>query len=123
MEYDIEGLAIHYGEGGEGFLLASIQGNFSYALFDRHGENRYLGSFIINGKNPPDNAEETDGLEICSLPLGMDFPTGILVVQDGFNYDNAELISQNFKYIDLQNVIELWKQLKEHDPVIGSALK
>jgi 3-phytase len=123
IEYDIEGLAIHCGEGGEGFLLASIQGSFSYALFDRNGNNRYLGSFVIDGQDELDNVEETDGLDIFSKPLGPDFPGGLLVVQDGFNYDIGTLKSQNFKYVDLEHVIELWNQLKEPDPVTGSALK
>jgi 3-phytase len=35
IRYDIEGLAIYYLPDGNGYLLASSQGNYSYAVFDR----------------------------------------------------------------------------------------
>jgi len=113
IEYDIEGLAIYDAGDGDGFLLASVQGSFSYAMFNRKGENQYIGSFVIGGDQLVDDAEETDGLEVFSSPMGRDFPAGILVVQDGFNYDNGDLKSQNFKYVDLMEVIKLWKELKD----------
>jgi 3-phytase len=112
MVPDLEGLAIYYGDKQEGFLLASVQGSFSYALFDRTGTNRYLGSFIIPDGMEIDGVEETDGLDIFSTSFGKKYPAGLLVVQDGFNYDHGELKSQNFKYISLETVIELYKQLK-----------
>jgi 3-phytase len=112
IEYDIEGLSIYYGEDADGFLLASIQGSFSYAIFERTHDNNYLGSFTIEGFNALDGAEETDGLDIFSRPIGKDFPHGLLVVQDGFNYDSGKLTSQNFKYIDLQQVLRIWQNFR-----------
>jgi 3-phytase len=104
--YDIEGLALHYGDDGSGFLLASIQGNFSYALFDRKS-NDYFGSFRIDGKSNIDGVEETDGLEIYSHAIGQQFPNGLLIVQDGFNFQDSVMISQNYKFIDLNEVLEI----------------
>jgi len=107
IAYDVEGLSIFYGADGTGYLLASSQGNYSYALFDRRGDNAYLGSFsIVSGTL--DGVEETDGLDICSVNLGGRFVGGLLVVQDGWNYDaTGKKTAQNFKYVDLRSVTDL----------------
>ncbi len=113
IRYDVEGISLYKGEGQSGYLIVSSQGNFSYALFDRLS-NAYLGSFSIKAANGIDGVEETDGLDICSLPLGSQYLRGVLIVQDGFNYDGDTLKSQNFKIIDNQQVLDLIEsQLKE----------
>ncbi|MFV0484341.1 MAG: phytase [Bacteroidales bacterium] len=103
LNYDIEGIAIYDTGCGNGYLLASSQGNYSFAVFERQKDNKYLGSFRIEDGSI-DGVEETDGIDICSLPLGAAFPKGILLVQDGFNYDKKKLTSQNFKYISWEEV-------------------
>ncbi|MEL6252335.1 MAG: phytase [Bacteroidota bacterium] len=103
ISYDIEGLAI-YQKGDRGYLLASSQGNFSYAVFDRLGENAYIGSFIIEENEVLDGVEETDGIEVSHFPLGEEFPEGIFVAQDGFNYEGDSLKPQNFKIVDWREI-------------------
>ncbi|MFW6371928.1 MAG: phytase, partial [Bacteroidota bacterium] len=103
ITYDIEGLAIYDSGSREGYLVASSQGNNSFALFERQGNNSYLGSFkIIDGKT--DGVEDTDGIDITGVPLGPDFPKGLLVVQDGINYDGQERKSQNFKLVSWEAI-------------------
>ena len=98
IRYDVEGLALINSK----FLIASSQGNFSYAIYNLDSES-YITSFkIIDGSN--DAVEETDGLEVSTLPFGQLFPKGILVVQDGFNYDGKVKKAQNFKIVDLREV-------------------
>lgn len=105
ITYDVEGLTI-YKKDGAGYLIASSQGNFSYAVFERAGENAYLTSFtIVNGINV-DGAEETDGVAVVSDSLSPNFPRGLLVVQDGFNHEDSTLVPQNFKYVD-------WRQISK----------
>lgn len=108
IKYDIEGLAIYATDSINGYLVASSQGNYSYAVFERQGENKYLGSFrIIDGV--VDGVEETDGLDITNVSLP-GFPNGFLVVQDGFNYNGHKKKSQNYKYIswsDIKKAIQL----------------
>jgi len=99
IRFDIEGLALYCGSLGKGYLVASSQGSFSYAVFSREDNNRYYGSFKISGQGGIDGAEETDGLDVINLPLGRDFPDGLLVVQDGFNHDGDSLVPQNFKLV------------------------
>ncbi|MBK7342416.1 MAG: phytase [Saprospiraceae bacterium] len=63
-------------------MIASSQGNFSYAVFERTGDNRYVGSFKITASDRIDGAEETDGLDIVrgfpesTLPQGAAGGTG-----------------------------------------------
>ena len=103
MHYDIEGLAIYATDSVSGYLVASSQGSYSYVVFERQGDNKYLGSFrIVDGA--VDGVEETDGIEITNVPLGANYPKGMLVVQDGYNYDNEVLVSQNFKYISWEDI-------------------
>lgn len=108
IKYDVEGLAIYATDSISGYLIASSQGNYSYSVFERQGENKFIGSFrIIDGEI--DGVEETDGLEVTNVPLP-GFPKGILVVQDGFNYDGKKKKSQNFKIIswaEIEKVINL----------------
>jgi 3-phytase len=99
IRFDIEGLAIYYAANKTGYLIASSQGNFSYALFERSGDNKYLGSFKVSSGPEIDGVEETDGLDVCNLNFGPAFPNGFLVVQDGYNFQNGRLASQNIKLI------------------------
>ena len=68
------------GEGG--YLLASEQGNNSYAIlerFDHDGDgNRYeyLDRFSIVSGNGIDGTNDTDGIEAVSTGLGATFPDG-----------------------------------------------
>ncbi|MEO0734349.1 MAG: phytase, partial [Bacteroidota bacterium] len=101
---DVEGLTLVETGPESGYLVASIQGNFTYAVFDRAGDNEYLGSFKIGPGDSCDMVEETDGLDGVSLALP-GFPGGALVVQDGFNFDGDTLRAQNFKYVDWGEVL------------------
>lgn len=102
IKYDVEGLAIYATDSVNGYLVASSQGNYSYSIFERQGDNKYLGSFRITD-GVVDGVEETDGLEISNAPLP-GFPKGILVVQDGFNYDDRKKKSQNYKIVSWESV-------------------
>jgi 3-phytase/alkaline phosphatase D len=111
---DIEGLTIYYGADGTGYLLASSQGDHTFAVFSREGTNEYLGSFVVGPEGGIDSAEESDGADVINVPLGPDFPFGLLVVQDGSNEDQVvfqepdgdeiQNFNANFKYVPWQNV-------------------
>lgn len=105
--YDLEGLAIYHAKNGKGYLIASSQGNNSYAIFEREGTNRYIGSFRI-GSACIDDVEETDGLDVCNSYLGEKYPNGILVVQDGVNTDKLDTLNQNFKIIAWKDIANLF---------------
>jgi 5'/3'-nucleotidase SurE len=109
---DIEGLSIYYGDDGTGYLIANSQGDSSYAVFSREGNNEYLGSFVVGDNNGIDQVNESDGLDVINVPLGEEFPNGLLVLQDGANdpqnavEDDEELEnnSTNFKFVPWDGV-------------------
>lgn len=105
--FDVEGLTIYQNK-NTSLLLASSQGNFSYAVFDINSDHQYLGSFIIAEKNSIDGVEETDGIDIVSDSISTEFPKGIFVVQDGFNYQNDTLVAQNFKVISVSEILSVF---------------
>ena len=103
IHYDIEGLTIYPTDSLNGYLIASSQGSYSYAVFERQGDNKYLGSFRIVDGNI-DGAEETDGIDVTPVALGTAYPKGMFVVQDGFNYEGKKLTSQNYKMISWADI-------------------
>nr|WP_321452811.1 phytase [uncultured Carboxylicivirga sp.] len=109
ITYDLEGLDIYYAGNNKGYLIASVQGNFTYAIFEKEGDNKYLGNFIIKSNNQIDGTEETDGLAVTNINLGNKFPKGLLVVQDGFNTDNGVDQPQNFKLVDWADLATVYE--------------
>ncbi len=103
LHADVEGLAIAYGPNGTGHLIVSSQGNYSYIAYKREGNNEFVKKFRI-GDGDIDGAEETDGLDVTTTPLGDKFPKGLFVVQDGFNDKGAK--NQNFKLVPLEAIFK-----------------
>lgn len=107
LAIDIEGISLYFSDDSRGYLIASSQGNHSYAVFEREGDNRYIGSFSVQGNGGVDGVEETDGIDVINLPLGQGFEEGLFVAQDGYNFDpSGQPTSQNFKLIPWQNIAE-----------------
>jgi len=118
---DVEGFALHYGPDGSGYLVVSSQGDAhgddrapdadglddSFAVFERGGQNRYLGSFRVVASGGVDAVQECDGADIVSYALP-GFPGGLMVMQDGYNDDlndmSGEPKATNFKYVDWQAI-------------------
>jgi len=103
LRADVEGLAIYRGA-GSAYLVVSSQGNDSYVVLDAAAPHRLRGAFRIgiNVEKGIDGASETDGLEVTSVPLGPEFPRGMLVVQDGRK--RLPEGPQNFKYVSWEDI-------------------
>lgn len=108
---DVEGLTIYYGADGTGYLLASSQGDNTFAVYSRQ-TNEFLGRFAIGANGSIDGVQESDGADVINVPLGPNFPFGLFVTQDGSNdpavlqEDDGELenISANFKFVPWENI-------------------
>ncbi|MBK6426340.1 MAG: phytase [Blastocatellia bacterium] len=98
---DVEGISIAKTGPGRGFVIVSSQGNNTYAIFRREGENDYVRSFRIADGGGIDGTSDTDGIDVTTVGLGWKFRHGLLVVQDGTN-DGS---NQNFKYVRLDRVL------------------
>ncbi|MFC2115620.1 phytase [Bacteroidota bacterium] len=108
IQYDVEGLTIYYAPGNKGYLIASYQGNNTYAIFERGGTNKYLGSFEIKD-NGIDGVVETDGIDVTNLNLGGTFSKGVFIAQDGFNTDGESVLPQNFKLVSWEKIANLYE--------------
>jgi 3-phytase len=97
---DVEGLALAKDELGDGFLVASSQGDDSYALFDLSND-RYVSRFRIEAGRLGATSE-TDGIEVALGDFGPEFPAGLMIAQDGDNTPYA----QNFKLVDWRAITD-----------------
>lgn len=120
---DVEGMSLYYGADGSGYLVVSNQGADSYALYERAGDNRFLGLFhvVANETAGIDGSSETDGLDVTSANLGPAFPRGLLVAQDGRNITPEE--NQNFKLVPWERIATAFglTQQTGYDPRAASA--
>ncbi|MET8682744.1 phytase [Streptomyces sp. NPDC004732] len=105
---DVEGLTLVNEDGGDGYLLASSQGDNTFAAYDRElsDHNEYEGGFRVTPAGGAlDGSEECDGAAALNEPLGPKYPHGLLVVQDGHDVPgDGDRPSTNFKFVDLGKV-------------------
>ena len=106
---DVEGLAIYYAAGGRGYLLASSQGSDTFMVFERDGDNRYVRT-IDPAPGAIDDVNDTDGIDVTSVPTTLRFPRGVFVVQDGTNPGG----NQNFK-------LYAWEDIAGNDLLVDTA--
>jgi len=114
---DVEGLTIYYGANGTGYLLASSQGDSTFAVYARD-TNEFLGRFAVGNNGSIDGVQESDGADVISVPLGPNFPFGLFVTHDGSNdpavlvEDEGELenISTNFKFVPWENIANAFNE-------------
>ncbi|GHE93211.1 hydrolase [Streptomyces longispororuber] len=110
LSADVEGLTLLTESDGDGYLLASSQGDDTFAAYDREtGEqNEYEGGFRVTAASARlDGSEECDGAAVLNAPLGRKYPNGLLVVQDGHETPaDGEREATGFKFVDLGDVTE-----------------
>ncbi|MFJ9924338.1 phytase [Streptomyces rubiginosohelvolus] len=107
---DVEGLTLLAESDGDGYILASSQGDNTFAAYDRELEdaNEYEGGFRVTVANGTlDGSEECDGAAVLNAPLGSKYPNGLLVVQDGHDSPGGgDRGATNFKFVDLAKVMD-----------------
>jgi 3-phytase len=110
LSADAEGLTIAYGSGRSRTLLASSQGDSTFAAY-RIGRSdlRHVGGFrVIDAAT--DSVEHSDGAAVTTAALGSRFPQGLLVVHDGENTpvvlddDGEPRSNTNFKLLRLEQL-------------------
>jgi 3-phytase len=110
LSADVEGLTLLTEDDGDGYVLASGQGDNSFALYDREldDDNEYEGGFRVTAASPAlDGSEECDGAAVLNAPLGSRYPNGLLVVQDGHDTpEDGEREATGFKFVDLDDVLD-----------------
>ncbi|NMF61471.1 hypothetical protein DP115_01165 [Brasilonema octagenarum UFV-OR1] len=108
VEDDVEGLSIYYGKDGTGYLLASSQGDSTFAVYNRQGQNDFVGRFGVGNNGTIDSVQESDGADVTNVPLGANFPYGVFITQDGRNLPakvvDGENVNTNFKFVPWENI-------------------
>ncbi len=95
LKADVEGVAIYQGPGGSGYLLASSQGDSTFAVYDRQPPHAFVTSFTIGAGNGIDAVGSTDGIDVTNVALNGAFPQGMFVAHDGSNDQGAN----NYKLV------------------------
>lgn len=96
---DVEGLTIYYATNGRGYLIVSSQGNDTFKVYTREGDNRFVLT-IDPRRGDIDDVNDTDGICVLSCPTSRQFPRGLFVVQDGSNSGG----NQNFKLYGWEDI-------------------
>jgi 3-phytase len=101
---DVEGLTLAYGRNGTGCLFASSQGDSTFSVYQREGNNAFVKSFEIGAGNGIDGVSGTDGIDVVNANLGPSFPEGLFVAHDE---SNAEGAASNLKYVPLNLIVDM----------------
>lgn len=108
LEADAEGVDLYYGPGATGYLIVSSQGDDTFAVYERQGRNRLVGTFGIDGVDGADEINGSDGLAVTNRVVG-DYREGLLVTHDepetGEGVD-GERDATNFSYVDWADVAD-----------------
>ena len=91
----MEGLTIAYGTQGTGYLIASSQGDNTFAVYRREGNNAHVKQFAITASSTIDEVSVSDGIHVTTRRLGPGFPHGVFVAHDDDNDDG----NQNYKLV------------------------
>jgi 3-phytase len=99
---DVEGLTLFYADATAGYLLASSQGDSTFAVYDRTPPHAYRFSFKIGNNDAlgVDGVSSTDGIDVTNLSLGPGFDQGLFVAQDNTNTG----ANQNFKLVPWSSI-------------------
>jgi 3-phytase len=112
---DVEGLTLLQEPDGDGYLMASSQGDDTFVLYDRETDedNEYEGGFrIVAASGTLDGSEQCDGAAVLNAPLGSRYPHGLLVVQDGQDTpavtdgEGERREATGFKFVDLGSLLD-----------------
>jgi 3-phytase len=99
---DVEGLQVVAQRHGPTLLIASSQGDNTFAAYDRNG-TRYRGGFAVVDGPQVDGSSDCDGVAIAPVNLGPAWPGGLAVIQDG---DDAPDGGSNFKFVSWSRIAD-----------------
>ncbi|WP_433269971.1 phytase [Actinosynnema sp. CS-041913] len=99
---DAEGLTV-----GDGYLIASSQGDSRFVAYERGGRNRYVGEFVVGRGRGNDSVEHSDGAHLVTADLGGAYREGLLVVHDGERRPAVgDSATTGFAYVSWDDVLD-----------------
>ncbi|MCG5213673.1 phytase [Streptosporangium soli] len=104
---DAEGLTIYHTGDGGGYLLASSQGDDTFAVYERAGGNEYVGRFRVAAAGSLDGVETSDGSMVTNVPLGARYGKGLFVSHDGVNTPGTpDRENTDFKFVKWEDIAD-----------------
>ncbi|MCA1841981.1 MAG: phytase, partial [Actinobacteria bacterium] len=103
---EVGGVALVIQPGRQGFLLASSEGDSTFAVYRRGQDYGWLGQRQVVDGAAADGCSSTTGIEAVAADLGPQFPAGIFICQDGRNTAPGSAGRQNFKFVRLDRLID-----------------
>ena len=91
---DREGLAIYKKPHGKGYLIVSSQGDSTFKIYQREGNNKFIKSAALRG------VRRTDGIATTSTRIPPMYPTGVFVAHD--DTDNNYLLFDWYEFSRLK---------------------
>lgn len=73
---DREGLGIYRQPKGRGYLIVSSQGDSTFKIYDRAGNNKFIKSAHLRG------VTKTDGIGVTALSIPPKYPTGLFAAHN-----------------------------------------
>jgi myo-inositol-hexaphosphate 3-phosphohydrolase len=105
IKADIEGVSVVKTGSGTGFIMVSSQGDNSFGVYRREGNNAFVKKFTV-GSGTIDNVTGSDGVDSVLANLGNGFSNGLFVTQDTKNDGTGDAGgNQNFKYVPLERIL------------------
>ena len=82
---DVEGLTLVNTPGGEGYLIGSSQGDYTYTVYRSTAPYEFVRKVKVVAQGGVGGCERTEGIDATALSLGPAFPQGMFVCQDNYN--------------------------------------
>lgn len=98
VQESLEGVSIYKTSGREGYIVAANETANNFLVYERTGDNNFIGAFEITATDTIDGVQEPNGFIISSFAFPPLYPNGILVTTD----DNNTMPNEpgNFKIVD-----------------------
>ena len=114
---DPEGVSIYKTDKNDGYIILSSQGDGKFNIYNRQAPYGFISSFKIIGNGSIDGVSDTDGIETLNYNLKCkdnknqldfcdDFPLGVMIVQDGYNFTGENKVNQNFKLVSFEQILD-----------------
>ncbi|MDX2078744.1 MAG: phytase [bacterium] len=97
---EIEGITIYRASEGQGYVLVANEQANSILVYERSGENAFVGEFSLTEANGVDGISEPAGIYAMSAPLGDAFPNGVFITTDDVNETETGTANTNYKLAD-----------------------
>jgi 3-phytase len=104
---EIKGLALYTAADGEGYLLAADETSNGFLVYERGGDQAFVGTFAVGASDDVDEVSEPNALDVVNLGLSDVYTTGLLITADDSNTtaeDEGE--GNNFKLVPWEAVAE-----------------